>query len=77
MPKVGSSLVDIPVTVNREKVFIMTRFRKRRQIRRVASRTTFALHSRASPQKDQEFSGIKVLRTILTENDGLTRVHHG
>jgi hypothetical protein len=32
MPKVGSSLVDIPVTVNREKVFIMTRFRKRRQM---------------------------------------------
>jgi hypothetical protein len=32
MPKVGSSLVDIPVTVNRETVFIMTRFRKRRQM---------------------------------------------
>src|SRR4030095_14661177 len=29
MPKLGSSLVDIPVTVNRETVFIMTRFRKR------------------------------------------------
>src|SRR4030095_3680291 len=32
MPKVGSSLVDSPVTVNRERVFIMTRFRKRQQM---------------------------------------------
>src|SRR5262245_52775868 len=31
MPTVGSSLVDIPVTVNRETVFMMTKFRKRRQ----------------------------------------------
>src|SRR5262245_53016905 len=28
IPKVGSSLVDIPVTVNREKVFIAVDFRK-------------------------------------------------
>src|SRR5262245_36356704 len=32
MAKVGSSLVDIPVTVNRETVFMMTRFRKPRQM---------------------------------------------
>src|SRR4030095_12577420 len=32
LSKVGSSLVDISVTVNRERVFIMTRFRKRRQM---------------------------------------------
>jgi hypothetical protein len=43
MPKVGSSLVDIPVTVNREKVFIAVDFRKGQLMSVVVARSPSAL----------------------------------